>query len=310
VRISAQLIDAKTGAHLLAEHFDGTLADVFELQEKVALSVAGVIEPALQAAETARSADRPTGDLTAYDLYLRAYEMFFASATQIPEALHLLEQAIERDPRCGPALAWAAVCCLRIWLDKSSSDPAIERRKSADYARRALQAAGDDPGVLANAALALKDSEDIDVMMTLVDRALALNPSFARGWYIGAILRMCAGRFGEAIAFAEASLRLSPHGRFGQVYTVIGASLLFSRRLDEALSKLLLAVQDDPSFPMPWRYLAICYVRLGRLDEAREVAARLRVITPVVVANDYIFRRAKDREFYLSGLRLAAGEAE
>ena len=164
-----------------------------------------------------------------------------------------------------------------------------------------------DPAVLANAALVLGDyGEDIGAMMALIDRALALNPSFARGWYIGGILRMTAGRFDEAIAFAEASLRLSPHGRFGQVYTVIGASLLFSRRLDEALPKLLLAVQDDPSFPMPWRYLAICYVRMGRLEEAREVAARLRAVTPVVVANDYIFRRAEDR---LSGLRLAAGEA-
>jgi adenylate cyclase len=309
VRISAQLIDALAGAHLWADRFDGALTDIFELQDKVASRIAGVIEPALQAAETARSVDRPTNDLTAYDLYLRAYEMFFASATQIPEALSLLERAIRRDPRYGPALAWAAVCCLRLWLDGSSVDPADDRRKSADYARRALQVAGDDPVVLANAALVLKDySEDIDVMMTLVDRALALNPSFARGWYIGAILRMCAGRFDEALAFAEASLRLSPQGRFGQVYTVIGAALLFSRRFDEALPKLRLAVQDDPSFPMPWRYLAICYAHTGRLEQAREVAARLRAITPLVVANDHIFRRAEDREFYLSGLRLAAGE--
>jgi tetratricopeptide (TPR) repeat protein len=173
-----------------------------------------------------------------------------------------------------------------------------------------LQAAGDDPAVLANAALTLGDSgEDSGAMMALVDRALALNPSFARGWYIGAILRMRAGWWDEAIEFAEASLRLSPHGRFGQVYTVIGAALLFTRRFAEALPKLLLAVQDDPSFPMLWRYLAICYAQMGRLDEARAVVSRLRAITSPVVANDHIFHRAEDREFYLSGLRLAAGEA-
>ena len=85
VRITAQLIDATTGAHLWADRFDGSLEDVFDLQDKVASSVAGIIEPALQAAETSRSADRPTKDLTAYDLY-RAYEMFFSSAQQIPEA--------------------------------------------------------------------------------------------------------------------------------------------------------------------------------------------------------------------------------
>jgi TolB-like protein len=114
VRITAQLIDAATGAHLWADRFDGSLEDVFDLQDKVAISVAGVIEPALQAAETARSASRPTNDLTAYDLYLRAYSMVLSSARQIPEALAVMEQAITRDPRYGPALAWAAYCCSRL----------------------------------------------------------------------------------------------------------------------------------------------------------------------------------------------------
>jgi hypothetical protein len=106
VRITAQLIDASSGAHLWADRFDGALEDVFELQDKVASSVAGVIEPALQAAETARLSSRPTADLTAYDLYLRAYAMVWSSAKQIPEALRLTERAIARDPRYGPALAW------------------------------------------------------------------------------------------------------------------------------------------------------------------------------------------------------------
>jgi adenylate cyclase len=80
VRITGQLIDAATGTHLWADRFDGSLEDVFELQDKVASSVAGVIEPALQAAEIAGSAGRPTADLTAYDLYLRAYAMASSSA--------------------------------------------------------------------------------------------------------------------------------------------------------------------------------------------------------------------------------------
>src|SRR6516162_580417 len=98
IRITYQLIDAGTGAHLSADHFDGPLEDVFELQDKVASSVAGVIEPVLQAAETERSTGRPTTDLTAYDLYLRAHAMIWSAAGRIPEALRLLEQAIARDP--------------------------------------------------------------------------------------------------------------------------------------------------------------------------------------------------------------------
>ncbi len=236
VRIAVQLIDALTGTHLWADRFDGSLEDVFELQEKVASSVAGVIEPALQAAETFRSANRPTSDLTAYDLYLRGYAMFFSSAKQIPEALRLLEHAIERDPCFGPALAWAAVCCTRLCGDGSSKDPEADRRKGADYARRALQVAGHDPGVLANSALALAFfREDIGAMMALVDRALALNPSFARGWYISGTLRWEAGQPDVAIEHAEAALRLSPRGGIGAVFSVIGGALFVSRRFDEAV---------------------------------------------------------------------------
>jgi TolB-like protein len=309
VRITAQLIDTTTGAHIWADRFDGLLEGIFELQDKVAASVAGVIEPALQAAETARSADRPTNDLTAYDLYLRAYEMFFASATLIPEALCLLEQAIERDPRYGPALAWAAVCKLRLVGDGLSTDPAADSRKSVEFARRALQTAGDDAGVLANAALALgRFGEDIGSTIALVDRALAINPSFARGWYIRAILGLFAGEFDRAIEDAEAALRLSPCGRFGQVFNVIGAALLFLRRFDEALPKLLLAIQDDPDFPMPYRYLAACYAHMGRLDEAHQVIAQLRAMTSVVVEGVDNFRNPEHRAWFLSGLRLAAGE--
>jgi len=170
VRITAQLLDAATGAHLWADRFDGALDDVFDLQDKVATSVAGVIEPALQTAETARSADRPTNDLTAYDLYLRAYAMTLSSSALFPEALRLLEQAIERDPHYGPALARAALCCFRLVTDGRSDDPASDTRKGTDLARRALQVARDDPGALADAAAALAYfGEDIGAMMALVD---------------------------------------------------------------------------------------------------------------------------------------------
>ena len=141
VRITGQLIDALTGTHLWADRFDGSLQDVFELQDKVAISVAGVIEPALQSAETARSAGRPTNDPTAYDLYLRAYAMVWSSARQTPEALCLMEQAIARDPRYGPALAWAAFCCFRLLREGRSEDPAADRLKGADFARRSLEVA-------------------------------------------------------------------------------------------------------------------------------------------------------------------------
>jgi TolB-like protein len=309
VRISAQLIDAGSGGHLWADRFDGSLEEIFELQDRVASSGAGVIEPALQAAEAARSAGRPTADLTAYDLYLRAHAMIWSSARQILEALPLLEQAIAHDPRYGPALAWAAYCCFRLVLDGRSDDPAVHRLKGVDFARRALEVAGDDPGILANAAQALAYfGEDIGAMMALVDRALALNPNFARGWHVSGVLRMEAGQPDIAIAHVETSLRLSPRARVGTAVAIIGEAHFLAHRFDEAAPYLLLAIQEDPSLSVPYRYLAACYAHMGRLAEAREIITRLRSISPVVIPDASFLRNAEHRELLLSGLRLAVAE--
>lgn len=310
VRIAGQLIDAITGAHLWADRFDDSLEDVFELQDKVASSVAGVIEPALQAAETARLVNRPTADMTAYDLYLRAYAMYLSSAKQIPGALRLLEQALARDPDYGLALAWAAICCRRMLVDGSSEDRKADSLKSVTFARRALEVAGDDPAVLANAAQALAHSyEDLGAMIALVDRALALNPSYARGWHISGFLRVRAGQLDTAIEHAETALRLSPRARVGMTYSLLGRALFLSRRFDEAVPKLLLAIQDEPNYPQPYRTLAACYAHMDRLDDAQEIFARLRSITSLMIdENARYLRHSGHRELYLSGLRLAAGE--
>jgi TolB-like protein/tetratricopeptide (TPR) repeat protein len=310
VRITGQLIDALIGTHLWADRFDGLIEDVFELQDQVASSVAGVIEPALQAAEIRRAVERPTSDPTAYDLYLRALSTFYPiTEERVFAALGLLEQAIAIDPNYGPALSWAAICHMRLVNDGWTEAPATNRGKATDLARQALQMAQNDPGTLANAAEALAYfGEDIGVMIGLVDRALALNPSFARGWYRSGVLRVWAGQPDLAIEHVETSLRLSPRERLGQPLTVMGIAYFLKRRFDEAASKLLLSIQHDPGFPNSYRTLAACYAHMGRLDEARAIVARLRTVTPQVVPSHLPWRNPEHRELFLSGLRLAAGE--
>jgi len=216
-----------------------------------------------------------------------------------------------RDPNYGPALACAAVCVVRIVGDGSGQDQEADRHKGIDYARRALEVARDDPETLANGAFALACfGEDVGAMLALVDHALELNPGYARGWYISACLRLQAGQPDLAIEHAVTVRQLNPRGEsaFGASF-VIGAALLVIRRFEEALPNLLVAVQVHPSFSTPHQYLAACYAHLGRLREAREVVARLRTITPLVVPARSVLRDPAHRELLLSGLRLAAGEA-
>ena len=146
-------------------------------------------------------------------------------------------------------------------------------------------------------------------MTALVDRALALNPNYARGWHISGVLRLWAGQSDIAIEHVEAARRLSPRARVGSSFLPIGMAHLFARRFDDAVPKLLLAIQEDPSLPSSYRFLAACYAHMGRLDDAREIVTRLRAITSVVIPDASRFRNPEHRELLLSGLRLAAGEA-
>jgi TolB-like protein/class 3 adenylate cyclase len=220
VRITAQLIDATSGAHLWADNFDGTMEDIFELQDTVASHVAGVIEPTLQVAEYRRSAQRPTNDLTAYDLYLRARaEAEPWERQRMERALELLGHVLDRDPNYGSALAVATTSQVALYLNNWTNDLEATRHAGIDFARRALRVAGDDPYVLANAAYALGlFGEDIAVAHALMDRSLRLNPNFAWAWLRSGWLRLRAGKHALGIKHCEASIRLSPRKSLGSTW--------------------------------------------------------------------------------------------
>lgn len=313
VRVLARLTEADSGVHLWCERFEGPLEDPPGAQIRVASGIAGAIEPVLLSFEAARALRLPAGDLHPYHAYLRAHAMRSAAARHVPAALALLEKAIARDPDYGPALGLAANCHMRLCMDGSSKDPAADAGKGAEYAWRALEAAPDDPDVLANVAQPLAYAgEDIRRALGLMDRALALNPSFARGWYMRGILNCWAGELELAIEEIETARRLSPRGRFGTAWTAIGNALVFGERFEEAIEALQLAVLEDPSFAPNHRMLAICHAHLGRLDRARAAIARLPAATPLVLPNLARSYRAmarvpEHRELALAGLRRAAG---
>jgi tetratricopeptide (TPR) repeat protein len=192
-------------------------------------------------------------------------------------------------------------------LNGWAEDRETNRRKAIDFAQQAVRYSAGDAGVLANAALVLGYfGEDIGAAIGMIDRSLASNPSFAQGWQLSGWLRLWAGQTDLAIKHFETSARLNP--RADSRISGIGQAHFFKRQFDDAIENLLMAHHYRPINVMICRFLASSYAHMGRLDEAREMVQRLRAITSVVVPNATQYRNPEQRELFLSGLRLAAGE--
>jgi TolB-like protein len=259
MRMTAQLIDAETAAHLWADRFDGMLDDIFELQDRIATRIAGVVEPIIEALEIHRLSVQPTNNFTAHDLYLRALPGCYSCNLQsLHRALGLLDRAIERDPGFGPALAAAAGCRQFLGCSGWAEDPEENRLKAIELARRALQADSHDPAVLTESARVLGYfTEEIGSAIAMIDRALALNLSYARGWYWNGWVRLFAGQPELAIEHFRTALRLNPHHR--PYMTGIGAAHFFDRRYREATEALIVSLDEAPGWPTTYRFLAASY---------------------------------------------------
>jgi adenylate cyclase len=276
IRITAQLIEAETSAHLWAERYDRPLDDIFAVQDELTMCVVAAIEPTLEAAEARRSVERPTADLTAYDLYLRARsDRMVWEKEHTLHALDLFRQAIERDPHYALALAQAALCHQILDVNGWTEDKQQNREEGIDLANRALRTSSNDAHVLGPAAYVLGYFEqDITPAIALMDRTLRLNPSFAIGWHWSGWLRLWAGDVEIAIEHFERSLRLNPLRRdAGGLGVAIGH--FFARRLDTAAAMLLLSLKEQPNWAPCYRFLASCYAHLGRLEDARKNNARI-----------------------------------
>jgi adenylate cyclase len=312
LRITGQLIDAATGAHLWAEKFDGPMTDVFALQDKVAASVAGVIDPLLLDTEIQRALEQPTSNLTAYHFYLRSLPLIRAwTAEANLQAIALLERAVECDRRYGMALASLALCHAHNLLNGWVKDAAAERELTIIWARRALEAAPDDPSTVTSAAGALMDTgENIETLKRLVDGALTRNPSHAFGWLWSGWMRTVSGESDLAITHFETSLRLDPRAtRKAFHLTGIGMCHFFESRFGEACRTLEISFNELPSYSLTVWFLAATYTKMGRLDEAREFA-KGQGIAPggawLVIGQ--LLGNAAHRDMALSALKLATGE--
>jgi adenylate cyclase len=191
-----------------------------------------------------------------------------------------------------------------------SGNPERSCQEAVEYARRALRVGGDDPDVLAYVAHVLGYVErDITPAIALIDRALELNPSFALGWQWSGWLRLWSGQADLAIENFKRSLRLNPR-RKAPASFAFGVAHFFARRFDKAAAELSISMQENPNWAPTYRFLASCYAHMGRLRDAQDMVKRLREITPLLIPSAEHWRISEDREFYLTGLRLAAAETQ
>ena len=273
VRITAQLIDAETDAHLWAEQYDRLLEDVFALQDEITMCVVGAIEPSVRKAEIDRIKRQRPDNFTAYDLLLQSQQFVFAGMpAEAAKAITLLEQALKLEPNYSAAHAYLS-WCLHARFGRGGLREE-DRLAAVDHARAAVALGNDDATALAIAALVLAyDRHDVSTALKVFDRALELSNCnvFALCW--NAAILAWIGRSELAIERAQRALRLGPFDSLiWRAHHALSIAYFDSHRYGDAADSARSVIAANSAYSLPRAILAAALVRLGRLDEARAAA--------------------------------------
>jgi adenylate cyclase len=278
VRITGQLIDAVTGAHIWADRFERDRTDVFVLQDEVTVAVVSAIQPKLLQTEIAMATRRRPENLTAYDFYLRALQQYYPMTSEsLPEAIRLAHRALELDPRFGLVAALAGVCHMNNVTLGYAVDPQSDRREAVRLARLALSIDDGDPDALAWATVTSAFMVgDCESEIEMADRAVALNPNSYLAWYARGWVYRNAGLPKEAVRSFERAIRVSPIDPLLYLtFAGMGYAFIELRRFDKAIVAGKKGLRQNTTFSANHRCLASAFAHLGRGTEARDAAARL-----------------------------------
>lgn len=281
LRVTCQMIEASSGAHVWAERYDRSSADIFALQDEIALSAVGAIAPSVRRAEIDRVKRKRTDSLDAYDLVLRAQlDVDSGMPEQVRRALVLLDQAIAVDPAYALAHGNAAMCHHCLFLRAGLQD--ASRAASIRHARSAILHGQDDASALTLAGFSIgMDGHDRGAAFTAMEAALAISPSSALTYILGSVILGWSGEAERAIEWSERGMRLSPFDPWAfAAFDAQAMSHLLRGRYDEACRAAYKSVQANPAHSITHVQLAAALARLGRLDEARAAAARVLELHP------------------------------
>jgi TolB-like protein/Tfp pilus assembly protein PilF len=315
LRITGQLVDTSTGAHLWADRFDGILADVFDLQDKVASSIVGAITPKLEEAEIERAKRKPTEFLDAYDYYLRGLAAFDRTVSRretIDDALRLFMEAIARDPDFALAYARAARCYATRKSNGWMVDRTREVAEATRLAKRAVDLGRDDAIALSYGGYVLGYiGGDIDDSEACINRALVLNPNLAAAWGYSCWVKACLGEPDTAVEHAALAMRLSPlDPRLFAWQFNTGLAHFCAGRYDDAVVWAERSLRLQPNYASAMRVAAASDTLAGRVARGREIIARLSEFDPTLRLSNLAdvlppFRRPDDRNRYIEALRKA-----
>jgi len=312
VRITGQLIEAASGTHLWAERFEGALQDVFELQDRVTASVVGELGSQLQLAEMERARRKGTGDLTAYDHYLRGMDRLYVWTRESnQEALGYFLKAIEIDQNYAMAYGLAALCYSLRKQSRWLVDPVCENAEGVRLARRAIELDHDDPWVLGTAGFTMAYvAEELEFGAECIAECLALNPNYAFGWTFSGWVQIYLGNPDTALKHLEQARRLSPRDP-GIMQLTTGCALAhyFAGRYEETVRLAEQVVRQVPNFLPALRMAAMGHAMLGQQDRASAAAARVLALDPEARVSILVpllpLRQPEDRERYRVGLARA-----
>ena len=309
VRITGQLIDAITGAHIWADRFERDLTDVFALQDEVTVAVVSAIQPKLLQTEIAMATRRRPENLTAYDFYLRALQQYYLTTREGPaEAIRLAHRALELDAGFGLVAALAGICHMRNVTLGYAADPEFDRKEAVRLLRLALSIDDSDPETLAWACLTSAFMVgDCESEIEMADRAVALNPNSYEAWHSRGWVYKIAGVPEEAVRCFERAIRMSPVGP--GLHTALAGmayALIELLRFDEAIVVGKKALRQSHSYPVALRCLASAFAHVRRDAEAREAAARLLEVNPAFTISAWIARGGQSNsKLLIEGLRNA-----
>jgi adenylate cyclase len=308
VRITGQLIDAVTGAHIWVDRFERDLTDIFAIQDEVTIAVVSAIEPKLSQTEIAMATRRRPENLTAYDFYLRAMPQYYLMTREgLAEAIRLAHRVLELDPRFGAVAALAGLCHALNVIYGYANDPQFDRKEAVRLVRLALSIDDSDPDTLARASvISAFMVGDSDAAIEMADRAVALNPNSWATWTSRGHVYRIAGLPEEAIQSFEHAIRMSPvDPRLHTTLSGIGHALIELRRFDEAIVAGKKALRQNPSFVPTYQCLASAFAHLGRDAEAHDAAARLLEVDPAFTISAFIARGGLSFLLLIEGLRKA-----